>query len=114
MGFEQVRIAYCVARDEIAGKHYKIGVVFYDFVSDFIENYTGRSGTDVDPLADDTGDYEHFYGYIHNTNVTAGDVPYKADSFILISAGEDGIYGNEDDVANFYPEFPVDPLPGLP
>ncbi|MBU0641310.1 MAG: hypothetical protein KKB50_20825 [Planctomycetes bacterium] len=28
-------------------------------------------------------------------------VPYRKDSFILLSAGRDGAYGTEDDVTNF-------------
>ena len=64
------------------------------------------SGLTDDPLADATGTYKSFYSYI--TNVQIGNpadlnaaAPFNAESFILISAGKDGIYGNEDDIANF-------------
>ena len=55
-----------------------------------------------DPLADGTD----FYNCI--TNMQIGNpadlnaaAPFNAESFILISAGKDGIYGNEDDIASF-------------
>ena len=77
----------------------------------FIIDYTGRDGaggTVIDPLADDAaaGAYDAFYSYITNPQVgdpadPADDVPYNADSFILISAGKDGRYGTDDDVTNF-------------
>ena len=31
----------------------------------------------------------------------AGNRPYRADSYILMSAGFDGLYGTKDDVFNF-------------
>lgn len=40
-------------------------------------------------------------GYIQNPKVAARPWPYKSDSFILISAGADGIYGTPDDIRNF-------------
>jgi prepilin-type N-terminal cleavage/methylation domain-containing protein len=73
----------------------------------FIIDYTERDGSPdpIDPLAVN-GSYENFYNYITNDQI--GDpqaldeaVPYKADSFILISAGKDGIFGNADDITNF-------------
>ena len=42
-----------------------------------------------------------FTAYITDTQIPSMDVPYNPDSFILISAGRDKIYGNEDDVFNF-------------
>jgi prepilin-type N-terminal cleavage/methylation domain-containing protein len=51
-----------------------------------------------------------FVNFFHNNNVwkaTGSTVnkslikPYNAESFILLSAGEDGIYGTHDDVKNF-------------
>lgn len=45
-----------------------------------------------------------FVNYLHNENAlsTGGVVkPLSPDTFILISAGEDGIYGTDDDVTNF-------------
>ncbi len=57
------------------------------------------------PMRDDTGT---FYQRIRNPNFpgTAANNytdarPYRADSFILLSAGPDGLYGTLDDVYNF-------------
>ncbi|MFA5553693.1 MAG: type II secretion system protein [Phycisphaerae bacterium] len=45
---------------------------------------------------------ESFYWRINNDNIPLDDGrPYKADSYILISAGEDGLYGTADDIYNF-------------
>jgi len=41
-----------------------------------------------------------FYDRIRNPNFTAPDRPYRATSFILLSAGSDGVYGSADDVYN--------------
>ncbi|MFH1719837.1 MAG: hypothetical protein ABIF19_20990, partial [Planctomycetota bacterium] len=49
-------------------------------------------GNPNDPLAT---------GYIQNPKVTARAWPYRPDSYILISAGSDGLYGTNDDIRNF-------------
>jgi len=49
-------------------------------------------GNPNDPLAT---------GYIQNPKVTARAWPYRPDSYILISAGADGLYGTSDDIHNF-------------
>ena len=67
--------------------------------------WTGGSPTD--PADFDVVDNEFtFPNYILNKDVfdsTDGNgiVPYRPDSFILITPGPDGIYGNGDDVTNF-------------
>lgn len=51
-----------------------------------------------------TGQYtcpEEFYRIIRNPKISSGDRPYRADSYILISAGFDGEYGTSDDIYNF-------------
>jgi len=54
------------------------------------------------PLNDSTSKYSFFYeDYIRDPKVTAMKWPYRADSYILISAGADGLYGTEDDICNF-------------
>ncbi len=45
--------------------------------------------------------YQNFYDYITDPKVTARPWPYRADSYILISAGADGLYGTSDDITNF-------------
>jgi len=42
-----------------------------------------------------------FYDQTQNTNFVSPPRPYRADSFILHSAGPDGLYGTVDDVFNF-------------
>ncbi len=44
---------------------------------------------------------DSFARYIQNTAVTTTHEPYRKDSYLLISAGSDGVYGNEDDVINW-------------
>ncbi len=43
----------------------------------------------------------YFYDYIKNPKITARDWPYRPDSYILISAGADGLYGTPGDITNF-------------
>ncbi len=45
--------------------------------------------------------FDYFYDYIRDPRVQARQWPYRSDSFILISAGMDGIYGTDDDIRNF-------------
>jgi hypothetical protein len=42
-----------------------------------------------------------FYDTITNQKITSQPRPYNADTYILISAGYDGIYGTKDDITNF-------------
>jgi hypothetical protein len=42
-----------------------------------------------------------FYKMTSDYKATAQSKPYRADSFILISAGYDGLYGTKDDIVNF-------------
>lgn len=42
-----------------------------------------------------------FTRYIRNYDIKAKMTPFKSDSYILASAGADGIFGTSDDVANF-------------
>lgn len=53
------------------------------------------------PLADGTDDWEDFEDVILNKQVIDIKRPYRAGSYILISAGPDGLYGNADDICNF-------------
>ena len=50
------------------------------------------------------GDEIEFYDYITDPQLLAStnrQLPYNPDSYILISAGLDGIYGTKDDITNF-------------
>jgi len=42
-----------------------------------------------------------FYDYIRDPKVAARRWPYRPDSYLLISAGPDGLYGTRDDIRNF-------------
>lgn len=55
------------------------------------------------PLCTTTNNYEFFYNYITDPKTFGTPVPqpYRTDSYILISAGIDGIYGTSDDITNF-------------
>lgn len=55
----------------------------------------------VHPLAEPSGPYQFFYDYIRDPKITAKPWPYRPDSYILISAGADGLYGTSDDIRNF-------------
>ena len=47
-------------------------------------------------------EYKRFYENTKNEKITTSPVrPYRADSYILISAGYDGEYGTADDICNF-------------
>jgi len=55
----------------------------------------------VHPLANPNGAYQFFYDYIRDPKIAAKPWPYRPDSYILISAGADGLYGTSDDIRNF-------------
>ncbi|MHC4207460.1 MAG: type II secretion system protein [Planctomycetota bacterium] len=65
----------------------------------------------IHPLVDPTNAYQFFYGNddpldnivgrIEDQKIKARIWPYRPSSYILISAGADGIYGTEDDITNF-------------
>ncbi len=80
----------------------------------YIYNYDDNEGFfKLKPMTDETAispyDFnEHgdsavkkFYDNITNPHVTTIDRPYNPRSYILISAGNDGIYGTSDDITNF-------------
>jgi len=52
-------------------------------------------------VSDGINDWLDFENMILNTQVTSVNRPYCADSYILISAGKDGMYGTADDIFNF-------------
>ncbi len=59
--------------------------------------------TTAHPLSDGTPaeNWLDFDNMIRNIQVTQVRRPYKADSYILVSAGKDGVYGSPDDIFNF-------------
>jgi prepilin-type N-terminal cleavage/methylation domain-containing protein len=55
------------------------------------------------PLGDTGGTYKVFYDYITDPKVAMVKWPSRPDSYLLISAGVDGLYGTKDDICNFDP-----------
>ncbi len=53
------------------------------------------------PLTRPAGQFQFFYDYIRDPKIEARPWPYRPDSYILISAGADGLYGTSDDIRNF-------------
>jgi type II secretory pathway pseudopilin PulG len=60
----------------------------------------GQRAVPWNPLA---GQADAFHRHIADPRASTVDfyVPYKPDSYILISAGSDGLYGTDDDITNF-------------
>ena len=54
------------------------------------------------PLNWTANQYQFFYNdYIRDPKIEARAWPYRPDSYLLISAGADGLYGTPDDIRNF-------------
>jgi prepilin-type N-terminal cleavage/methylation domain-containing protein len=66
-----------------------------------IKEQADNRGDRRHPLGWDDNNYQYFYDYIRDPKIEARAWPYKPDSYILISAGADGIYGTSDDIRNF-------------
>jgi len=49
----------------------------------------------------DEGEPDMFYKITLSHKITTADRPYRADTYILLSAGHDGEYGTSDDIFNF-------------
>jgi len=67
------------------------------------DDYPGGGGTGP-PIPDSQDDWRDFENMILNPQVTSIKRPYRAGSYILISAGKDGLYGTPDDIFNFNKE----------
>ena len=66
-----------------------------------IKEAADARGENRHPLGIADNDYLFFYDYIRDPKIDARAWPYRPDSYILISAGADGLYGTGDDVRNF-------------
>ncbi len=66
-----------------------------------VKELADNRGDGRHPLGWEDNDYKYFYDYIIDPKIEARAWPYKPDSYILISAGADGIYGTSDDIRNF-------------
>ncbi len=69
--------------------------------NDAIVNIKQSTDGKIHPLADTGNQYQYFYNYILDPKISARPWPYRPDSYILISAGADGLYGTGDDIRNF-------------
>jgi competence protein ComGC len=56
---------------------------------------------DANPASDNGPPAKTFADFIINSKITAKLVPYRPDSYLLVSPGVDGEYGTADDVTNF-------------
>jgi prepilin-type N-terminal cleavage/methylation domain-containing protein len=66
-----------------------------------IKELADGRGDNRHPLGIADNDYLFFYDYIRDPKIDARAWPYRPDSYILISAGADGLYGTGDDIRNF-------------
>ncbi len=97
-------ILYFRARTQYIEQDYTNGVeddiYYYPDNEALVELGSAESGV-VHPLADGVEDWQDFENMILNPYITVIKRPWHADTFILISAGYDGLYGTSDDVFNF-------------
>lgn len=74
---------------------------YYDFGDNYAMVEAAQNAAELDGGFLEDPDVD-FYEFIRNPAVGgSGTYPYNADSFLLISAGLDGIYGTRDDITNF-------------
>ncbi len=69
--------------------------------NDVIVNIKRSADGKIHPLAETGNQYQYFYNYILDPKISARPWPYRPGSYILISAGADGLYGTGDDIRNF-------------
>jgi hypothetical protein len=102
-------ILYFRARTQYSQQNYSLNgndntTVIYNYDDNFNLLNLGMPNDGVGFTVDNAGtgdDYENFENMIVNENVQTIRRPYRADSYILISAGKDGDFGTADDVFNF-------------
>lgn len=69
--------------------------------NDALVNIKQQADGKIHPLSDASNQYQYFYNYILDPKITARPWPYRPNSYILVSAGVDGLYGTGDDICNF-------------
>lgn len=85
----------------------------YENIYDYTDNMpiidVDYANNDItDNKFDDDGSGELFYTYITDKKIFDSSGirrPVRPDTFLLISAGYDGLYGTADDICNFEPNF---------
>lgn len=76
----------------------------YFLMSPLLGRITDGADHPLRAIGVDTG--RNFYDFIQDPLVLNLKRPVRPDSFILISAGSDGLYGTNDDICNFDPNLP--------
>jgi len=101
-------ILYYRARTNFSQQNYTIDGAWANDIYNYDDNLNlinlgmPNDGTQFSVETSSNGDpYENFENMIINQNVQTIRRPYRADSYILISAGKDGDFGTGDDVFNF-------------
>ena len=83
-------------------------IYYYPDNQNLLELGSAEDAGVLHPLADGTTDWLDFEEMIVNDQVGGLSMnvqrPYRAGTYILISAGPDGLYGNADDICNFTKE----------
>ena len=105
-------ILYFKARINYTLQNYSVDGIYTDDIYNYDDNRalvqlgTAESSPVIHELENTTTTdaYVNFEKMILNQQVLAASAirrPYKAESYILVSAGKDGIYGTSDDIFNF-------------
>lgn len=69
--------------------------------NDVLVQVKQRADNREHPLSRPANQFQYFYDYIRDPKISARPWPYRPDSYLLISAGPDGLYGTGDDICNF-------------
>ena len=104
--YYRARSNYTMQQFDSAPDALEDDIYYYDDNSNLIAlgmpddgiSFTLETGNNGDP-------YENFENMIINENVQTIRRPYRADTYILVSAGKDGDFGTADDIFNFEKEI---------
>ena len=100
-------ILYYRARKEFISQDYTDAEGIEDDIYYYPDNQAllelGTAGNDIlkHPLGDGLDDLRDFENMILDERITVMKRPHRSDTYILISAGPDGLYGTADDICNY-------------
>jgi type II secretory pathway pseudopilin PulG len=102
----RVQYTYQDYEEDVDGFEIENDIYYYPDNQNLLELGMPSDQTINHALSDgtETENWQDFENMILNTQVTSVNRPYCADSYILISAGKDGMYGTADDIFNFEKE----------